>query len=57
MLYFGRGLVVVWSTDDALNGISEDKIGRLVGGQKIANERAAVNSEDEDFFCSVEVGQ
>ena len=31
MFNFGGGLVVVWGADDALNGISEDKIGRLIG--------------------------
>lgn len=31
MLNFGRGLVVVWGADDAFNGISENKIGCLIG--------------------------
>ena len=57
MLDFGGGLVIFWGTDDALNGVGEHKVGCLVGGQKITDECAAVNGEDEDLFCSVEVGQ
>lgn len=50
VLDFGRKIIFVWGADDALNGIGEDQVGHLIGGQKITDESAAVDGEDQNLL-------
>lgn len=53
MLNLGTGFGVLRSADYAFDGLGEDKVGELVGGEEGAEEGAAVDGDDEDFFCDV----
>jgi hypothetical protein len=42
---------IVRGPDDALDCLREDEVRELVGREKPAQERTAVNRNDEDFLC------
>lgn len=51
MRLLGGRLVVALLADDTLDGVGEDEVGDLVARHEGAGEGAAVDGEDEDFFC------
>lgn len=50
-----RLLVVLWS-DHTLDCIFKHKVGDLIAAEESAGKRAAVDCEDQDFFCAREQG-
>ena len=53
MLNLGTGFGVLRSADYAFDGLGENEICELVGREEGAEEGAAVDGDDEDFFCNV----
>ena len=53
MLNFGAGLRVFGCADYAFNGLGKDEVGELVGWEESAEESAAVDGDNEDFFWDV----
>lgn len=53
MLNLGAGFGVLWCADYAFDGLGEDEVCELVGWQEGTEEGAAVDGDDEDFFCGV----